>query len=87
MQIRIGASAVSDHLSRLYERGEDGRYRHIDNGGTITVINETKNQATIELDKVALSEFINDMDYQVEFTEGQYRTQCKRALRTLKSAS
>jgi len=86
MQVRMGVSAVSDHLSRLYERGEDGIYRHIDNGGTISIIKETKTQVTIEVDDVSLAEFIDDMDYQVEFMDGQYRAQCGRALRTLRGA-
>lgn len=88
MIIRISSAALSDHLSRLYGSQDNVHYQHIDNGGSIQVLKTTKTTATISLDEIAINEFIDDLEYQIEFCEYdiKYKGQCQRALKKLEEA-
>ena len=78
-KIRISASAWSDHQSRLYCNGE-----HVDNSACITnVVRHNAQSAWLEMSDAAIVEFACDMAYQVEFSDGAYRTQCRNALRRI----
>lgn len=80
-RIRISANALGDHIARLYDIDSEGVYRHVDQPECwFTVTRWGEVSATVEMTPEAVQEFIADMKYQVEFMEGQYRTQCKRAV-------
>jgi hypothetical protein len=81
----IGTSALNDHLDRLYPVSDYPDHHHVDiDGAFIAVVNEGKRSSIIDISRVALEEFIDDLDYQIEFTDiPQYRAQCKRALAKL----
>lgn len=83
----ISTSALNDHLGRLYPSHSYPDHHHVDiEGAFIYVINEGKRTSIIDISRVALEEFIDDLDYQIEFTDiPQYRAQCKRALAKLVS--
>jgi len=78
----IGTSALNDHLDRLYPVSDYPDHHHVDiDGAFIAVVREGKRSSTIDISRVALEEFIDDLDYQIEFADiPQYRAQCKRAL-------
>lgn len=83
--IKLGTDAVSDHLSRLYLCGAAGEYQHIDQpGSTITVIKHGKATTTVRMTPGAVTELLDDMAYQVEWSteryQRAYRGQCARAL-------
>lgn len=86
--VQISASALSDHMSRLYEDGDERNvFPHIDEqGATITLVKEGKRSCVISLTRPALVQFIDDMDYQVEFAEDApaYTAMCKRTLAKLR---
>lgn len=84
--IIISVNALSDHFSRLYDELDATTFRHVDNesAGTATVLKQNKKTCTVMMTRAAITEFIADMEYQVEFMddpcEKDYRSQCKRAL-------
>lgn len=78
--ISLNGDAINDHITRLY--GSSQPLQHIDQPQCVIhqiTINKN-NSAKIKLTHEALREFIADMAYQSEFTNGEYRTQCRRAL-------
>ena len=83
----ISTSALNDHLDRLYPSHGYPDHHHVDvEGAFISVISEGERTSIIDISRVALEEFIDDLDYQIEFTDiPQYRAQCKRALAKLVS--
>jgi len=83
----ISTSALNDHLDRLYPCHSYPDHDHVDvEGAFISVISEGERTSIISISRVALEEFIDDLDYQIEFTDiPQYRAQCKRALAKLVS--
>ena len=83
----ISTSALNDHLDRLYPSHSYPDHHHVDvEGAFISVISEGERTSIISISRVALEEFIDDLDYQIEFTDiPQYRAQCKRALAKLVS--
>lgn len=80
--LRLSSLAWSDHTSRLY----DGNW-HIDNEQCI-VYRETQhgNQVEVEMTTAAVQEFLADMEYQIEFSKGQYRSQCLRAYKKVQTS-
>lgn len=80
--LRLSALAWSDHTSRLYT----GNW-HIDNDQCI-VYRETQqgNRFEVEVTFAAALEFLADMAYQIEFSEGQYRAQCRRAYKSVQAS-
>lgn len=87
--VRVDLYALSDHLARLYE-SDGGLYRHVDNDRcVIRVVERGKATDVVELTDEALKEFIDDMEYQVEFSDEpyqrSYRSQCRRALRQVRA--
>ena len=85
-QITISVNAMSDHLSRLYQGLDATNFRHVDNegAGTVTILRQNNKTCTVLMTGGAITEFIADMEYQVEFMndpyDKDYRGQCKRAL-------
>lgn len=85
--VRIDSGAVSDHLSRLYGPDSDGWHHHVDNPPCrVRIIESGKATDKVEMTDEAVAEFLDDMAYQIEFSEGEYRTQCRRAVRQVRSA-
>ena len=86
MRIRIANSALSDHLSRLYEEVALDNYIHIDKPDTtINIVQGFHRYSWIRMTLDAVAELRADMEYQVEFSEEDpdYRRQCRRVLATL----
>lgn len=90
-QIRIATFALDDHLSRLYDVvTHDDTYTHVDgpHAGTITVTKWGDKVTTVTMNEPAIREFMDDMDYQVEFMDApyqrDYRNQCRRALASMR---
>tara|TARA_R100001509_G_C4831071_1_gene203290 strand:+ start:638 stop:940 length:303 start_codon:yes stop_codon:yes gene_type:complete len=92
--VQISASALSDHMNRLYwdsgiarETSDGWLCDHIDlEGATITMVKDGNRSCVVSLTRPALIEFIDDMAYQVEFAEGApaYTAMCKRTLAKLR---
>ena len=86
--VRIDAYAVSDHLGRLYQNkiSDDGWDDHIDRPGCrIRIADGGKATWKIEMTDESVVEFLDDMAYQIEFTDQpEYRAQCRRAVRQLR---
>jgi hypothetical protein len=89
--VQISASALSDHMNRLYQDGDERDvFPHIDEeGATITFIKAGKRSCVVSLTRPALVQFIDDMDYQVEFAEDApaYTAMCRRALAKLREVA
>ena len=87
--VQISANALSDYLGRLYESDDGVFHIHIDiPGANLTVTKSGKRSSKIELTEESYQDWIDDLDYQIEFAEGApaYTAQCRRALATLKEA-
>ena len=73
-------SSLDDHMSRLYS----GDF-HVDKvGAIIHVVRVLKNSIEIEISDEAIVDFLSDMDYQIEFNEGDYQAQCRYAYQKMK---
>ena len=81
--VQISAAVLDDHQGRLYH-GE----QHMDvAGATIREVARTKKVATVEMTEAALEEWLDDLDYSIEFCEvPSQKAQYRRALATLKEA-
>lgn len=90
MKIKVGEHALSDHIARLYESSSANSYVHVDgeHAGRIDIIKRTKTTVQVMMSEEAIKEFVDDMDYQVEFMDSQsdraYRNQCRRALASVR---
>ena len=86
--VRLSAAAVEDHLGRLYE-GNGLFFEHVDVQGAVIRLQPGRGRTiTIELTPQAVAEFIDDLDYQIEFSEeAAYKAQCQRAIARLRGAT
>jgi bacterioferritin-associated ferredoxin len=93
--IRISASALSDHTARLYVNvgmtGLDENWEHIDmEEATLIVHKWGALTSQVSMSDAAINEFIADMEYQVEaemdndMGASSYCNVCKRALASIK---
>lgn len=87
--LRVSTLAISDHVSRLYDERApmpDGALPHVDgeDHGTIRILKPGAATDLVAMSAAAVREFIADMDYQVEFSDGEYRSQCRKALRQVR---
>jgi hypothetical protein len=84
--VRLSAAAVEDHLGRLYE-GNGLYFEHVDVQGAVIRLQPGRGRTiTIELTPQALAEFLDDLDYQIEFTDSPaYKAQCRRAMSRLRT--
>ena len=72
-RMKMPAGAMSDHMSRLYT-GD----KHVDrDGAVIRVVRVLKNSVEIEISDEAIADFLDDMEYQIEFSEGRYKSACR----------
>jgi hypothetical protein len=79
-RMKMPSSAMSDHMSRLYD-GDN----HVDkNGAVIRVVRVLKQSLEIDISDEAIADFLNDMDYQIEFNEGEYKSSCRYAYKKMK---
>ncbi len=81
--INISTNALSDHLSRLYEG-----INHVDQPSCkIETVKIGNKSSVIIMTDDAITEFIADMEYQIEFAdcayERNYKSQCQRALQSI----
>jgi hypothetical protein len=88
--LQLSSAALSDHMSRLYERvhtGDDEQqsqlFTHVDGAdhGSILVIKSNKSTTTARMSYEAVLELVDDMEYQAEFSyedERAAQMMCKR---------
>lgn len=88
--VRISARAFTDYNGRLYEASEQPAVRtHIDvPNACIRILKQNSQSVWLEMTQQALDDWIDDLDYQIEWTEdsSQHTAQCRRAMATLKAA-
>jgi hypothetical protein len=89
VRVTLSSAITHDHLDRLYSTEDDIMHVHVDGetSGRITVIKSNKKVTTIELDRNALREMIDDLDYQIECVEDapSFVKACKRAIGILRA--
>ena len=80
--LRLSSLAWSDHTSRLYEGN-----CHIDDDRCV-IYRQTEHgkQVEVEMTTASVQEFLADMEYQIEFSQGQYRSQCLRAYKKVQTS-
>jgi len=79
-RMKMPSSAMSDHMSRLYE-GDT----HVDrSGAVIRVVRVLKSTVEIDISDEAIADFLSDMDYQIEFSEGSYKSACRYGYQKMK---
>jgi hypothetical protein len=78
--MKMPSSVMSDHMSRLYLDE-----KHIDKeGAVITVVRVLKSSIEIDITDEAIADFLSDMDYQIEFSEGSYKSACQYGYKKMK---
>ena len=89
IRVTLSTAITHDHLDRLYSTDDYTNHVHVDGetSGRITVIKWNKKVTTIQLDRNALREIIDDLDYQIEFVESapSFVKACKRAIEILRA--
>ena len=73
IRLRISNSALDDHENRLYGHDDstDTVKIHQDRvGATYTIIKRTSTITVVDMSTEAIAEFLDDADYQHEFSEG-----------------
>jgi len=79
-RMKMPSSVMSDHMSRLYLDE-----KHIDKeGAVITIVRVLKSSVEIDITDEAIADFLSDMDYQIEFSEGSYKSACRYGYQKMK---
>lgn len=79
-RMKMPLGAISDHKSRLY-KGDT----HVDrNGAVIKVLKVLKRTVEIDISDEAIADFLEDMEYQIEFSEGAYKSACRHGHKKMK---
>ena len=79
-RMKMPSSVMSDHMSRLYLDE-----KHIDKeGAVITIVRVLKTSVEIDITDEAIADFLSDMDYQIEFSEGSYKSACRYGYQKMK---